>query len=902
MIKLKFNKYSEEHPFGWSMPFTSDVIEDMSCYKWEGGWVSTVSRLSAQLAEDEHVITLELGKRHSIIVTSKDRLYSVGDHDFGQLGRPLIERPIIDTAKLLAAHEIQRPRRAFTDWKIAEICCGDEHTLMRCRDGAVFGWGANKYGQLGLGHFEPIVHSPAINHYLSKKVGNPTVISLRSGACYGAALTSSGTVYTWGWGTALGLGPLSSTQQHVCTPKRVRGLADPIKQLECGLGFTLALAYTGALYGWGSNSYGQLGLEDGKARLQPLLLDALQNESHLVESISKIQATATPSVKGPPRRFFSRSESSFARSRRPLTGAKDGSLETSLPSGLNKVERISCGAFHSAAIMKSGRLFVWGRNTHGEQGTVLSGRFSMPLGETRAKEVACGVRQTFAISSAGALYGWGRLYVSANSSAFKDTFSPVLIPANRLPKALVGQTGARDKLNQSTICQEMSLHCKWSRSLSVGVLAVDDGRSHFKLNGDRSSVLKACKLKPEEFHAIMVAGSSSAEDQMTRDPKRKPKPARTLPPWVTTYMPSEEDGVERIIRERITQLSSQTLKQAEKGHRVQPTPDFVSGLFERDILLSSIAAQRSKKPRNIKASGKLKNPGKYRLCLELRKPSSSDKQKSRRYILTLEVDEVPAWALANPNTKFLKVTWSSAVKESQKSPKHVPYIPTSPPKEVYSNISNILRKDHKYHDIPSAEETLRESQRLSSKLASSQKSLCSRVETSDLWLQTSLAASAEPILLRSPQSSPSSIKRGKGRDISRVPGPDRYEPQKTPRGITGKKNPNNDSQSYLQNNRAAGSKGSLNQRSLNRKPPVPTLKTKSHNSSIHASADRVKVDTRRFSQPSLILQRDRTGGSTGFDPVCGSADSPKKSKAQSSKLQQKHSLLSKFLSRFGQRS
>ena len=35
--------------------------------------------------------------------------------------------------------------------KIEEIVCGDRHTLARTAEGRVLGWGANGYGQLGLG-------------------------------------------------------------------------------------------------------------------------------------------------------------------------------------------------------------------------------------------------------------------------------------------------------------------------------------------------------------------------------------------------------------------------------------------------------------------------------------------------------------------------------------------------------------------------------------------------------------------------------------------------------------------------------------------------------------------------------------------------------------------------------
>ena len=45
---------------------------------------------------------------------------------------------------------------------------GSSHTLVLTASGDVFGFGSNNFGQLGQGHFDPIVPTPA--KMLSKKI------------------------------------------------------------------------------------------------------------------------------------------------------------------------------------------------------------------------------------------------------------------------------------------------------------------------------------------------------------------------------------------------------------------------------------------------------------------------------------------------------------------------------------------------------------------------------------------------------------------------------------------------------------------------------------------------------------------------------------------------------------
>ena len=75
------------------------------------------------------------------------------------------------------------------------------------------------------------------------------------------ALTTGGTVWTWGDEEELGNGSTADST----VPVQVPGLAG-ITQVAAGLGFDLALRSDGTVWGWGLNTFGQLG--DGNTGLR----------------------------------------------------------------------------------------------------------------------------------------------------------------------------------------------------------------------------------------------------------------------------------------------------------------------------------------------------------------------------------------------------------------------------------------------------------------------------------------------------------------------------------------------------------------------------------------------------------------------------------------------------------
>lgn len=156
---------------------------------------------------------------------------------------------------------------------VTSVSCGDYHTLISSKT-FVYGFGCNRYGELGLGR-------------KSDEVKTPTLIPLPKGeyprcigaGCYFSAIVTEprGSIYTFGSGSYHRLGHgCDSDDSDVVSPKLLEYFEDIIEassmfpqvkdsltgitDVSCGKWHCVALlGSTNALYGWGWNKFFQLG-------------------------------------------------------------------------------------------------------------------------------------------------------------------------------------------------------------------------------------------------------------------------------------------------------------------------------------------------------------------------------------------------------------------------------------------------------------------------------------------------------------------------------------------------------------------------------------------------------------------------------------------------------------------
>ena len=152
------------------------------------------------------------------------------------------------------------------------------HTCALLSSGAVKCWGANRYGQLGLGDTNDRGNGPdemganlvAVDLGLGAGV---TVAAITAGSEHNCALLSSGAVKCWGTGGVLGLGDRNDRGDGADE----MGANLVAVDLGLGVGVTVTAISTGGFHNcavlssravkcWGSNRDGQLGLGDTNTR------------------------------------------------------------------------------------------------------------------------------------------------------------------------------------------------------------------------------------------------------------------------------------------------------------------------------------------------------------------------------------------------------------------------------------------------------------------------------------------------------------------------------------------------------------------------------------------------------------------------------------------------------------
>ncbi|WP_141505866.1 stalk domain-containing protein [Paenibacillus luteus] len=133
------------------------------------------------------------------------------------------------------------------------------HTLALDKQGVVWAWGENNYGQLGNG----------IKGYNSAAIPViKDVIKIATSDTNSFAVKNDGTVWMWGKATGLqGNGTLNSYSSPGITdfvnPTAIKALSDVV-DIKAGITHVLALKSDGTVWSWGSSTGGKLGRSEWK--------------------------------------------------------------------------------------------------------------------------------------------------------------------------------------------------------------------------------------------------------------------------------------------------------------------------------------------------------------------------------------------------------------------------------------------------------------------------------------------------------------------------------------------------------------------------------------------------------------------------------------------------------------
>ena len=152
---------------------------------------------------------------------------------------------------------------------ITAVAAAGDNSYALAEDGTVWAWGDNSYGQLG---------NPGARHTQNTPMrvqGLPNnVETIAAGGTHALAVTADGEVWTWGNNNTGQLGDGAQCGKTCQVPVHVTDITKGAA-IAGGYVHTLATDTDGNVYGWGSNSSGQIGDDTTRARTTPVRVAGL---------------------------------------------------------------------------------------------------------------------------------------------------------------------------------------------------------------------------------------------------------------------------------------------------------------------------------------------------------------------------------------------------------------------------------------------------------------------------------------------------------------------------------------------------------------------------------------------------------------------------------------------------
>jgi len=184
-------------------------------------------------------VRISAGSDHNLALKSDGTVWSWGGNYKGQLG-PGLDPTGMATNRIVPLEKTPVRRLAGNDW--VQIIAGYAASFGLKRDGTLWAWGLNNFGQLGIGSL--------ISSILPVQVGNATNwIKICEGGVSAAGIQSDGSLWIWGGSPQLGNRAPGSTQ-NLLVPTRF-GSNTNWADVSVAFNLWLGIKSDGSLWAWG---------------------------------------------------------------------------------------------------------------------------------------------------------------------------------------------------------------------------------------------------------------------------------------------------------------------------------------------------------------------------------------------------------------------------------------------------------------------------------------------------------------------------------------------------------------------------------------------------------------------------------------------------------------------------
>lgn len=292
------------------------------------------------------------------------------------------------------------------------IASGLRHTCL-VRNGAIYCWGANDYGQLGLTGMsvaltpQPV---PGISEAVSVAAGNVHTCAVRKNRqvlCWGGSADGDPRLGR-GPTATIAVGPIPNFSADVVSGGFVSTCAISVSAVSC----------------WGGNDYGVLGINAAGPRDSPTPVYNLSN----VVSVSVGPTGHACAVVSTDRRAYCWGRNTFG-------ALGDGTTtDSSAPvpvQNLSGAVKVAAGSYSTCALLLTGQVSCWGNNSAGElgDGTSMQRLDASTPDVSQVTSVRAGAGHWCVVQKTGHVACWGQNGGhQTGSAAAGNVLAPYVVP------------------------------------------------------------------------------------------------------------------------------------------------------------------------------------------------------------------------------------------------------------------------------------------------------------------------------------------------------------------------------------------------------------------------------------------------------------------------------------------
>lgn len=295
---------------------------------------------------------------------------------------------------------------------IKQVSAGVTHVVALTTDGTVWSWGSNESGKIGDAEL-PSSAKPL------KIEGLTNVVYVVAGWKHSVALKDDGTVWAWGHNEHGQLGDSTTINSNI--PVQVRNLTD-VKSITAGSASTIAVKNDGTVWTWGNSLYKTYVSSDVFA--YPIQITELSNASKVVSGGRQTLVLKTDGT------VWGWGFNVFGQ-----IGAGPGLIFCTTPVQVNNLDNIieiAANLSHSLALKNDGTVYSWGwaRNNLLGYEYPVSSNFTPQIipNLDDVKSIEAGRNHTLVLKNDGTIWGFGSNTVKQLANDTITTTSPVAIP------------------------------------------------------------------------------------------------------------------------------------------------------------------------------------------------------------------------------------------------------------------------------------------------------------------------------------------------------------------------------------------------------------------------------------------------------------------------------------------